>query len=280
MTEEEKYSTKNKISKRTNNKRDDQFPRVRINITRFCINFLLLVVFLYGAFIFIVERSKGFSKSDIFEADFSKRCESGEWIDLASGGQVDFSKSYRGNLVWGKKEELSSNGENYARVVPGKYSLDYFIGKEVEVMGVTKGPEVHIQKIRCIGEETKPEIIKFRRDLMGYVSINIDEIAPEKPQKGKWIIDEFYFINGNNFYVSYFSSSEEAEEYEENRLLLLRAQDKKSESFEIKQLAYILPSIDGRTEAEVISGDDIYKDEKSVAIYEYDYDEGEWLLAE
>lgn len=261
------------------NQQSQQHQKVKINLTKILIYGLLLAVILYGLFIFISERSDEVSESDIFEADFSKNCEMGKWISFP-GDANESNDNYKGNLVWSEKGNITSENGNRNFVVSEEYSLDYFANRKVEIEGSKKNDrEIQVRRIRCIGEETKPENIEFRRNLMDYVAGSINNIAPEKPQKGKWAAEEFYFVDNNNFYIAYSSYDEDDEDYEESGLLLLRAREKNS-PFGIEHLAYIIPSSDEDEEAEVKSGEDIYKDRKDIVIYEYDYDEDQWLLAE
>lgn len=261
------------------NQQFQQPQEVKINATKILIYGLLSAVVLYGLFIFISERSDKVSESDILEADFSKNCEAGKWISFP-GDANEPDDSYKGKLIWGEDENMISEDESRAFVVSEEYSLDYFANRKVEINGIKiSDRETKVQKIRCIREETKPENIEFRRNLMNYVTGSINNIAPEKPQKGEWIAEEFYFVDNNNFYVSYSSYDEDDEDYGEDGLLLLRAREKNS-PFGVEQLAYIIPSSDEDGEAEVKLGEDIYKDQKDIVIYEYDDDESQWMLAE
>ena len=256
-----------------------QPQRIKINATKVLLSGLLVAVILYGLFILINERSDEVSESDILEADFSKNCEAGNWINFSENTNK-LNEIYEGKLISDEEENVISEDKSRIFAVSEEYSLDYFIGKKVGIEGNKEdNDKIKVQRIRCVGEETKPENVKFRRSLMKYVDDNMNSIAIEKPQKGEWMAEEFYFVNNENFYVYYSSYEEDDEDYEENRLLLLRSQ-KKDSPYDLKQLAYIIPSSEEDEEAEVKFGEDIYEDQKDIIIYEYDYDEEEWLLAE
>jgi len=260
------------------NQQFQQPQEVKINLPKILIYGLLSAIILYGLFIFINERSDKVSESDIFEADFSKNCEAGKWISFPGDANKP-NDSYKGKLILNEEGNLISEDGSRAFIVPEEYSLNYFTNRKVEIEGNKKSDrEIQVQKIRCIGEETKPENVAFRRNLMNYAASNINNIAPEKPRKGKWAAEEFYFVDNNNFYVFYSSYDENDEDYEEDRLLLLRAREKNN-PFGIEQLAYIIPSNEDE-EAEVKFGEDIYKNQKDIIIYEYDDNEEQWLLAE
>jgi hypothetical protein len=253
---------------------------VKINVWKILVA-LVVILGAYGLFIYFSEKKNGLSESDILEASFSQKCEAGEWIEFPSDKKYKLPGNYNGKIVLNNSgKSVSEDGKTSFSVASG-YALDYFSNRTIEIQGAKSTDDsqmIFVNKIRCAGEETKKETIDYRQKMMDYLTKNINDLAPEKPHKSKWGVIGFSFVDSNNLYVDYSAEDENDDNYYEEGILLLRVKESES-GFNVERLAYIIPSGGDNEEDAVKEGEDIYKDREDLVDYEYDEDQGKWIMS-
>lgn len=259
----------------------EKIKTININAFYLAIAAVVLAVVAFALLEFFEERAVQIDETDIVEIDYSKNCETGQWSEFAPLGENPvFPLTTKINAAGGK---FTSADGLYQLKAASDFGLDFFVGKDVELAGVKTAvegkEEVAVYRIKCSGAEARPEVVASRRQIMRHVAGNINTLAPAKPSQGRWQADGFYFVRDNDFYVKYSSEVENDEEYFEDGLLLLRAAGAEG-NFKISRLAYVIPAGENEAESRLVEGEDIYKDEKNLAYYEYDDESEEWVLAE
>jgi hypothetical protein len=253
---------------------------VKINVWKILV-VLIIVLGAYGLFIYFREQKNGLSESDILEASFSQKCEAGEWIEFPSDKKYELPEDYNGKVIFNDSEKPVSEDGKISFAVASGYALDYFSSRTVEIQGAKSANDsqaIFVNKIRCAGEETKKETIDYRQKMMDYLAKNINDLAPEKPHKSEWGVIGFSFVDNSNLYVDYSAEDENDDNYYEEGTLLLRVNESES-GFNVERLAHIIPS-GGESEEDVVKeGEDIYKDREDLVDYEYDEDQGKWIMS-
>lgn len=247
---------------------------------------LVAIILIAGFLAYKFYSAKQFEKEDAlddFEETIPGKCENGEWIvfpDLSEKGKYPkFSENEKIKYAENKNGFVSEDGsKNF--LTDKNYSLFFFMDRDVRVEGYDTGEgNYYVQKIKCVGEEANKDIQGKRRKLMNYISGNIDSIALEKSSQGSWQINTFYFVNDTDLYVEYESLGSLSEEAPyDGRLWLIRATRLERNVPEIKTLAYIREDSGDPKKNVIKVGEDIYKDNKNMTIYEYDDDSGQWAL--
>ncbi|HCP08965.1 MAG TPA: hypothetical protein DIT25_04175 [Candidatus Moranbacteria bacterium] len=250
---------------------------IRINLGLVLLGLVLGGAAIYGAVIYLAEHRTELTESDIFESDLASRCEKMEWIDFPSDLAGD-EGNYAGKIIQTGEKFKNEKGDMEFSVNK-EYSLSFFDQKTVELKGILKSPaEIYVQRIRCSGEEFRPEQVADRQKIMEYVAKNITTIIGKKPLKGEWEAQMFYFIDNKNFYVNFDSEIDGDEDYYEEGLLLLNIAGN-DPRYDFKKLAYLVPD-EKEDRFKVIEGSDLFAGRKDALIYEFDPESERWALSE
>jgi len=222
-------------------------------------------------------------KMDAFEEKIPLSCENGEWVIFPDLKNSEKYQKFAGNTKLSYSndgEKFSSEDKSRSFVTDENYSLSFFADRDVRVEGYETGEnETYVQKIKCVGVEANKDIQNQRRNLMNYISKNINSLALEKSEESQWQVETFYFINENDLYVQYESEKSFMEESPyDSHLWLIRATKLERNIPVIETLAYIQENFDDPDKNIVKQGEDLYKDVKNMTIYEFDDDAGQWIL--
>lgn len=221
--------------------------------------------------------------TDTFEEAIPAQCENGEWTTFPApenaGKYKKFSENAKIKYVEDKNKFTSEDGSR-TFLTDKDYSLFFFMDREVRAEGYDMGEQgKYVQKIKCVGEEADKNIQAERRKLMNYISDNLDSLSLEKSSKSPWQINSFYFVNNADLYVEYESpESLGGEAAYDGRLWLIRATKLDRNVPEIETLAYIREDEEDPDQNVLKIGEDLYRDNINMTIYEYDEDLEQWVL--
>lgn len=244
---------------------------------------VILVVGFYAYKAYSVKQIEKEDVVDTFEETIPAKCEKGEWIvfpALESPGRYQkFSENVKIKYVKDKDKFTSEDGSKIFST-DQDYSLFFFMDRDVRIEGYDMGEKGnYVQKIKCVGEEANKDIQAKRRKLMGYINGNINSIALEKSSQSPWQINSFYFVNDTDLYVEYESpESLSGDGQYDARLWLIRATKLDRNVPEIETLAYIQEDENDPDNNILKVGEDIYRDNINMTIYEYDEDLKQWVL--
>lgn len=220
---------------------------------------------------------------DTFEENIPLQCENGNWIEFPDLENQEQYEKFSGNekLKYDEKNDVflgSGNSNTFS--VNSDYSLTFFMDRDVRIEGY-KLPDnqIYVKKIKCVGVEANQDVLKARRNLMNYISSNINSLALEKASKNDWQVETFYFVNDADLYVQYESEGSFLEETPyDSRLWLVRVKDMSRPVPMIETLAYIQEDADDPEKNVTKQGNDPYKDAKNLTAYEFDEDANQWVL--
>jgi len=220
---------------------------------------------------------------DTFEENIPLQCENGNWIEFPDVEKQDQYEKFSGNEKLKYDEEkdtfLNASGSNTFST-DKDYSLTFFMDRDVRIEGY-KLPDnqIYVKKVKCVGVEANQDILKARRNLMNYISSNINTLALEKASKNDWQVETFYFANDADLYVQYESEGSFLEEAPyDSRLWLIRVKDISRSVPAIETLAYIQEDAEDPEKNLTKQGNDLYKDAKNLTIYEFSEDANQWVL--
>lgn len=136
-------------------------------------------------------------------------CESGQWIDVSLNNNDAAKESFKEQVkLMAKGKKISDESEKISFSADDEEKLAYFAGKKVVVRGIKiDNDEVGVEKIKCIGAEADVEELSARRNVMNYISRNINALAPKESLGGDWTVSGFYFVDESNVYVEYEQAS-------------------------------------------------------------------------
>lgn len=250
---------------------------VKINVTKNLVYGALMLVIVYGLFLYFKGKSEKLSVEEEIQSDFASMCESGKSAKLSDSSASTIR--HNGKLKTEDGYAITINGSSEKFKPSDQFSLSFFSGKEVEVLAEKDSSgEMIIRAIKCTGDEANPKIITDRNSVMKAVAERINGIAPEKPKMSVWSAETFYFVDNDFFYVQYAAEEESDEDYYEEKLLLLRI-IRSGDKLDFEKLAYVDMG-DDESASRVISGDDIYKDRNDLSLYEFNEDTNSWTLSE
>lgn len=256
--------------------------------------FFAVAISALGFYAYNKYQEKSIAEEDVFDTfteNIPFQCENGDWIEFPGLEDSEKFDKFVDNvrLKYDDKKNEFSNADNSQKFITDKdYSLYFFMDRDVRLEGwkVPDSNNIYVKKIKCVGEEANKDIQSQRRKLMNYISGNINNIALEKSQYGEWQVQSFYFYNNNDLYVEYeFVGSEEEDEGDESeeipfeaRLWLIRVANPDRDVPAIETLAYIQEDEEDPDKNVLKSGQDLYKNEQNLTIYEYDEDREQWIL--
>lgn len=228
---------------------------------------------------------------DAFMENVPSQCENGEWIEFPDLEESKTLEKFVGNarLKYDDKKDKFSNADNSQEFVTDeKYSLSFFMDRDARIEGwkIPDSNNIYVKKIKCVGEEANRDVQAQRRNIMKYISENINNIALEKSREGEWQVQSFYFYNNNDLYVEYEAVSPQEEDMADEeedipfaaRLWLVRIANPERNVPAIETLAYIQEDENDPDKNVIKIGEDIYKDVQNLTIYEYDEDKAQWVL--
>lgn len=220
---------------------------------------------------------------DTFEEKIPLLCENGEWIEFPDMDNQDQYEKFSGNekLKYDESSStfLGASGLNTFSTNKD-YSLTFFMDRDTRIEGY-KLPDnqIYVKKVKCVGVEANQDILKARRNLMNYISNNINTLTLEKASKNDWQVGTFYFVNETDFYVQYESEGSFFEEAPyDSKLWLIRVKDMSRSIPTIETLAYIQEDAEDPEKNVTKQGDDLYKDAKNLTVYEFDEEVNQWVL--
>ncbi len=254
--------------------------------SRYGMLFLVAIILVAGFYAYKSYSTKQTEEEDVldtFDEAIPAQCENGEWIVFPDpdnkGKYTKFSENAKIKYVEARNKFTSEDGSKIF-LTDKNYSLFFFMDRDVRIEGYDMGGQgKYVQKIKCVGEEASKDIQDQRRHLMDYISGNIDSIALEKSSQSPWQINSFYFVNGTDLYVEYESPESLSEDAPyDGRLWLIQATKLDRSVPQIKTLAYIQEDAEDPDKNILKVGEDLYRDNKNMTIYEYDDDAGRWAL--
>lgn len=254
--------------------------------SRYGMLLLAAVVLVAGFYAYKSYSAKQIEEEDVldtFDEAIPAQCENGEWIVFPDpdnkGKYAKFSENAKIKYAEAGNKFTSEDGSKIF-LTDKNYSLFFFMDRDVRIEGYDMGGQgKYVQKIKCVGEEANKDIQDQRRHLMDYISGNIDSIALEKSSQSPWQINSFYFVNGTDLYVEYESPESFSEDAPyDGRLWLIRATKLDRSVPRIETLAYIQEDAEDPDKNIIKVGEDLYRDNKNMTIYEYDDDAKRWAL--
>lgn len=250
----------------------------------------LIIMFAIGYFSFKYYQKKAaedFAQEEIvsdFEDEIPAKCQSGEWVEFPNqktGAANDFVANAK--LLLSKDGEFTNEDGSLVFMTDENYSLSFFAGREARVEGlsITENGKrkIYVNKIKCVGKEANADVQSQRQNLMNYISANINSLAIEKSYGGVWQVQTFYFVNDEDVYVEYESLGSLGGDSEyDARLWLIRVSKMDANVPVIETLGYIQEDEDDPDKNVVKIGQDLYKDNDNMTVYEFDDDKKIWLL--
>jgi hypothetical protein len=252
---------------------------------------VVVIIVIAGYFFYTFYQKKQISNfeqetqiSDM-EDNIPSQCENGEWTEFSdyekSGNFPEYADN--ANLKSGSGDGFTNEDGSILFMTGENYSLEFFVERDVRVEGINIGTsgksKIYVKRIKCVGKEADKDIQAQRRNLMNYISKNIDELAIEKSKGGDWQILTFYFVNDSDIYIEYESSdSIGLESPYEARLWLVRVSKMGTDVPVIETLAYIQEDEEDPDKNVVKIGEDIYRDADNMSIYEFDMEANDWVL--
>lgn len=220
---------------------------------------------------------------DTFEENIPLQCENGNWIEFPDLNDQKQYEKFAGNekLKYDEKNGIFSGTDSSSVFSTNEnYSLMFFMDRDTRIEGYKlPSNQIYVKKIKCVGVEADQDILKARRNLMSYISNNINGLALEKASKNDWQVETFYFANDTDFYVQYESEGSFMEEASyDSRLWLIRVKESSRTVPVIETLAYIAEDAEDPEKNIVRQGSDLYKDAKNLTVYEFDEDANQWVL--
>lgn len=220
-----------------------------------------------------------------FEDMIPSRCENGEWTEFPDYGKSGNFSEYKGNAnIKSTSVDTFTNQDGSLFFTTNQnYSLTFFVDREVRIEGTEIGTKskknIYVKRIKCVGKEANKDIQLERRNLMVYISNNIDSLAMEKSYGSVWQVQTFYFVNDVDIYVEYESlGSLGGDAPYDARLWLIRASRMGGSVPIIETLGYIQEDENDPDKNVVKVGQDLYRDAGNMMVYEFDDDKKVWTL--
>lgn len=253
--------------------------------------FAILFLIFGGYFGYQEYRKKNIAEFDaeIIESDFERkipsRCEGSEWVEFPKYEKVGNAEKFAKETVikMANPERFTDEDGSVVLVTDDRYSLAFFADKRVRVEGWMIGSSgeksAYVQKIRCVGEESREDVRLQRQRVMQYIADNINVLALEKNRESPWRVQTFYFVDNQDVYVEYESPASIMEEAPyDARLWLVRIKESDRNIPVIETLAYIEEDPEDPEKNRVKYGSDMYANVTGMTVYEFDEESQKWML--